>query len=176
MCKTWQNHNIYTRNKGAKLNAVDTSFNFHYLWNLHSYTRWCVPSCLTNTSILRPAHGLVGVIMVCCTKTRSANFFWEICNYVNAVVYGIPFAQNWSLDIPTFTQCLGRWCCSSFLQKQTVHVYWRVFKFSSVWPIFLPHIYFQSHIVNTDRLCGQSSWLQIQRSRVRFLALPDLSE
>jgi hypothetical protein len=24
-----------------------------------------------------------------------------------------------------------------------------------------------------DRFCGQSSWLQIQRSRVRFQALPD---
>jgi hypothetical protein len=29
------------------------------------------------------------------------------------------------------------------------------------------------NIPNSDRLCGQSLWLQIQRSRVRFPALPD---
>jgi hypothetical protein len=82
-------------------------------------------------------------------------------------LYVPEFVEITSIDV----QCLcfpdGKWHRPDVLDSSYLF-YIACLNYSSVWLNFYNHL-----LICFDRLCGQSSWLQIQSSRVRFPALPD---
>jgi len=63
------------------------------LFDFHDLEPSLLPILRLQVFILRPAQRLGGVIMVCCTQKRYANF-WGKWTFVTAVAYGPPIAQN----------------------------------------------------------------------------------